>query len=167
MKLLKNAALLLVVLAFVACAPAAEEAVVEVPDTTEADREAIIAQIEGWEAALTTDDTDAFVALYEEGAVLMPPNAPSITGGEAIRTVTGGLFDEATIVLDTVVYDELVIAGDWAFARDSYEVTSIPKAGGEEVQESLKSIRIWRRQADSSWKIARHIWNANEPPPEQ
>ena len=167
MRLLSSEVLMFIVLAFVACAPAAEEAVVEEPDTTEADIEAVRAQSERLNAAFASGDLDAFMALMAEDAVLMPPNEPSITGRVAVRSLLGGFFDEFIITLDSLVLEEIVVAGDWAFVRDSYATTLTPKVGGGAVQANGKNIWIWNRQADGSWRIARNIWNSDNAPAEQ
>ena len=44
------------------------------------------------------------------------------------------------------------------------------KSGGKPVENSNKFIRIWQKQADGSWKLARIMWNPNnpfQPPPEE
>ncbi len=65
-----------VVLAFVACAPAAEEAVVEEPDI-EQDDHAIRALLTQATEADNQEDADAWTDLFTEDAVLMPQGCPA------------------------------------------------------------------------------------------
>ena len=56
------------------------------------------------------------------------------------------------------------MVGDWAFERANYTFRLTPVAGGAAMQENTKNLRILQRQPDGSWKIAREIWNSDNPP---
>ena len=151
----------------VACAPAAEQPApaMEEIDTTEADVEAINSVREREGAAAIAGDAESFVALITDDAVFMPPNEPPVTGKEAIRSWLQDFFDQFTIEY-TPSFGEIVVAGDWAFESYSWTWTLTPVAGGEPISDSMKCVHIYQRQPDGSWKIARDIWNSDNPPPE-
>ena len=148
--------------ALTACAPAGEPPGPAQQVTTAADVAAINGVGDEYFAALNAGDVAGFVALLTEDAVIMPPNQPANIGQEAIRAGMQTLFDQNTLEL-TRTSEEVVVAGDWAFARWTATGTSTPKAGGEPVEVSNKSIFILQRQPDGSWKVARAIINSNNP----
>ena len=149
-----------------ACAPATQEpepAAEEAP-TTEADVEAIATSLEQELAAVNSGDAEAFQAAITNDAVLMPPNEPPVTGKEAILAWQQAFFDQATVQL-SISFEEVEVAGNWAFARRSWARTLTPVAGGEPTQDNGQVVHIYQRQADGSWKVARIIWNSDNPPP--
>ncbi len=56
------------------------------------------------------------------------------------------------------------MADGWAFHRGTYTIRLTPVAGGEVIGENGKVIVIFQKQPDGSWKIAREIWNRDNPP---
>lgn len=59
----------------------------------------------------------------------------------------------------TVTPDEIVVAGDWAWARGTIASDVVVK--GSDVHHEVKYVNIYKRQADGSWKIYRAIYNSN------
>ncbi len=116
-------------------------------------------------AALNANDAAALAAFVTDDVVWMPPNEPPAIGKEAFEALFRASFDEFTFEVTIHPKDELVVAGDWAFARGTYVLVLTPKIGGEPVQESGKFLEIYQRQPDGSWKYARHIWNTDQPAP--
>ncbi len=153
---------LLLLLFIAACAPALEE-LVEEASTTEADVEAINQLPATFAAALNAGDLDGIMAGFTDDAVRMPPNAPAIIGKESIRSLMQTNLEQNTYQLDNPP-EEVQVSGDLAFARGTYTVTVTPKAGGESIQREGKYLVIFQKQADGSWKIARDIWNSDNPP---
>lgn len=167
MKLLSSAIFVFVVLAFVACAPPpAEEVVVEEPDTTEADIEAIRQVDDRMVEATNSGDIEAWLAVYTEDTVVMPPNEPVVVGRDAVRAWAQQMFDQLDME-DTVSIQEIQVAGDWAFMRATYNFRTTPKAGGESMEVTGKYLAIFSRQPDGSWRLARLVWNTDNPPPQQ
>jgi len=77
-------------------------------------------------------------------------------------SIKSGFFDPFQVHL-SFVFDELNVAGDWAFARGPFELRLTPKPGGEPVVDRGKFIDVFRRQGDGSWRFARVIFNRNRP----
>ena len=156
----------LLLLPFIAaCAPAAEEPVEEAA-TTEADVEAINRASDEFVAAMKANDTEGLVSLYAASAVLMPPNDPAAKGSEAVRAWMQSFLDQFTVEDFSISTEELVVVtGDWAFRQGTFTMTLSPAVGGDQTQDAGKFIEIWQRQADGSWKIARDIWNSDNPLP--
>lgn len=61
--------------------------------------------------------------------------------------------------------DEVRVLGEWAFERGGYTISLTPKAGGPPMQDIGKYITVYQRKPGDTWRIARDIWNSNNPPP--
>ncbi len=142
----------LLVLAASGCAPQAD---------VEADTAAVKKWFEESTAALNAND-GSIVDLGTEDAVVMYADAPAVTGRDALRARQQAIYDQATFE-ETRSVDEVVISGDWAFVRWAGTGTMTPKDGSEPSVFDRKGIAILQRQPDNSWKMARVIWNSNQP----
>ncbi len=118
-----------------------------------------------YRAAWLTDDPEALLALYADDAVLMLTNEPPLIGKEALRTLYQYVFENYTST-GSGKQLEVEVGGDLGYIWSTYTATSTPKAGGEPIKDRGNSVFIVRRQRDGSWKVARDIWNSDNPPPE-
>ncbi len=150
--------LLLVSVALFACQPDTEQ--------TEADVAAIRAVIAAWGAATEAGDIAALVALRTDDVVRMPPDELVSKGKQALEDFYHGIFEQFSVEGTWPVEgtEEIVVADGWAFHLSEYILKISPKAGGETMEERGKIIAICQQQPDGSWKIAREIWNRNNPP---
>ena len=151
--------LLFVALTLSACQPAAER--------TEADVAAIQALTEAWGEAVEAGDLAGVVVLYADDIVQIPPDAPANRGKRAVEEFYRPGFELFSIGVTWPVEgtEEIVVADGWAFHLSEYILRISPKAGGEATEERGKITVICQQQPDGSWKIAREIWNRNNPPP--
>jgi len=109
-------------------------------------------------------DVNAKLSLFTDDAVLMPPNEPTVSGKDAIRSWQQATYDQVALqVTDTL--EELKLFGDWGFARGSYSADINLKAGGKLPQEDGKFLVIIKRQPDGFWKIACDMWSSNTSAP--
>lgn len=106
-------------------------------------------------------DIDAWIGLFEENAVYMPPGSPAVTTRAGLRDVAAAGFTRFDAEIE-IIPSELVVLGDWAFARSRVTGTVTPKAGGEPVPIDMKQLVLYHRQTDASWRIARLINNSNQ-----
>ncbi len=139
-----------------ACAPAAD---------VEADRAAIEAVREAEGAAFSAENIYAVMDVVTDDIVFMSPNEPIVSGKEAFREWANGFFAMFSVTIDSYETNEIELAGDLAYERYTGHWTVTPKDGSDAVDETIKGIHIFRRQPDGSWKIARDIWNSDEPLP--
>jgi ketosteroid isomerase-like protein len=115
--------------------------------------------------AIVAGDTERYVALLVDDAVLMPPNALPVVGREAIRSWNEGMARRFRIQRYVPLDDELVVAGDWAFRRATFTWSVMSTTDGNSLNDSGKFIIIYQRVPDGSWKVARDIWNSNAKEP--
>ncbi len=114
--------------------------------------------------AIAAKQLDATLSFYDEGASLFIPNAPIVTGREAIRkawtqmfAATGFAFTPKTTQV------EVARSGDLACVQGSYEsAANAPK--GALVTDRGKFVVVWKKQADGAWKVAADIWNSDLAP---
>jgi ketosteroid isomerase-like protein len=130
---------------------------------SEADAEALNALQRQVDAAIIAGDTESYLGLIADDAVLMPPNAPPVIGKDAIRAWNNRMSQQFRFQAYEPVDHEVVVAGKWAFRRATADWTLTPVAGGEPIHDSGKFIIVYERQPDGSWLVARDIWNSNTP----
>ena len=122
------------------------------------DAEDIAAIWDAYEAARVAGDADAWLALWDEGGVQMPPGMQA-RGLDVLTVGVPKAFAAMPASAMEISPVETVVMGDWAFSRGTY--TADLTSGGNAVHVDGKFMTIFRRQDDGSWKIYRDIFNSN------
>ncbi len=115
--------------------------------------------------ALNADDIEGIMAGLTADHLTMPPNEPTPQTLDALRSWHERRIAALNMNL-AVSSSEVKIGGDWAIDRFSGTVTLIPRDGGASIQDTQKTLWIWHREADGSWKLSRAIWNSDDPIPD-
>jgi ketosteroid isomerase-like protein len=116
-----------------------------------------------WSKAAGAKDVDKTVSYYSEGAIVMPPNAPSATTKEAIRTVWKDLLTSPGVAISwKTTKVEVAKSGDLACVSGTYEVT-MNDPSAKPVSDHGKYVEVWEKQPDGSWKCGADIWNSDLP----
>ena len=113
-------------------------------------------------SSLEAGDLSAWLSLWTENGVQMPPNEPPVIGKDQIQKKNKPAFDQFTFEME-ITNEEIRVAGDLAFSRGTYTATFSPKNGDQPVLIDGKFMTILERQPDGSWKIHRDIFNSNVP----
>ena len=113
---------------------------------------------------LVAGDVDALMTLYDENAVLFPPNESPLKGKESIRASWEAYFADWDTIEARSVIDEIMVFGDWAYGHGHYRGRSRSTADERVVFEALKYSGMWRRKSDGSWVIARDMFNMDTAP---
>ncbi len=111
-------------------------------------------------AALEAGDVSVLAAFYAEDAIQLPPGGPPLEGWEAIRASLERELAGIEIAAGVEVL-EVVVAGDWAFARGQYRTSVRPASGGRATEATGSWLDILQRQADGTWRIARSAWSSH------
>lgn len=99
-------------------------------------------------------------ALYTVEGQLLPPNAATMSGHQAIEAFWQGAMDMG-IKSAQIETGEVEAHGDTAIEVSGYELY-----GGEgQVLDKGKFIVIWKRE-NGKWKLHRDIFNSSMPPPQ-
>lgn len=161
-----------------ACGPAEERPATEEKDAApgasaeqvgvqDASAEEAIRQFTAdYEAAVAEGDFEDFLATYTDDVVVYPPGEPPLVGKEAFRGWARPLFDRFELE-ETITYEGLKTADDWALGWYRYSFTTTPKAGGEAATEEGHGMVALRRQPDGTWKWSHAAWNSDGPPAQE
>ena len=130
--------------------------------THDADVQAILDFEQTVYDAQIAGDIEAWLSSFTEDVTLFPPNASPLKGKPAVRQFNSPIFEQFDLH-ESSDDREIVVAGDWGYIRSHWTWIQTPKNGGTEVKDIGNSIWIVQRQPNGSWKIARAIWNSDQP----
>jgi len=144
----------------VACQPAAVE---QQATTTGPDVEAVTALLAQYSDAVEAGDIETWATFRTDDMVAFPPDAPAFVGLESLRSWAETTFRETTTQFPLQA-DEVLVAGDLAVVRASYEQTVTPRGEGEPIEMSGTWLIVLRKQPDGSWKVWRDMWSVIAQP---
>jgi uncharacterized protein (TIGR02246 family) len=136
---------------------------------TPADLEAINQLHERDVEASKSLDVEALASLWTDDIVSIPQDGKPIIGKEANRNSLLKLreaMQDLDIVEYNISFNEVKVTGDWAFEWGTFSGAVKPKAGGEAMHSSGNLLRVLKREADGSWKVARTM-SSNDSPYEE
>ena len=116
-------------------------------------RRAVEATVNRYVEATNSGDAEALAQLYEDDAVLLPPDHKPVEGraaiGEFWRQGTDEGLEVTTLRLD--------VEGGLGYLVGQY---TLPETE-EEPADSGKTVMCLKRQRDGSWKVTADIWNSS------
>ncbi len=133
-------------------------------DTRAAD-EATLRQLDAeWSrAAGTARDVEKTISYFADDAVVMPPNIPTLTGKEAIRSLWKSMLESPSFSGGwKATKVEVARSGDLAYVSGNYEFNETDPAGNP-ITDKGKYLEVWRKQADGSWKCVADMFNSDLP----
>lgn len=114
--------------------------------------------------AIKTGDIPTILSHYGEDAVLMPPNEPTLYGKAEIQEWYQEYFEHFEIGTYSVTEREVRLLGDeWPVERWAQMIAINPKKGGERIRDDGRSLVLWRREPDGSWKMFQRMFNSIRP----
>jgi ketosteroid isomerase-like protein len=134
------------------------------PVSTQAADEAAVRQTdENWSKAAQSKKVDDWVAFYSDDAVILPPNDKKASGKEEVRKGIGNLLALPGLTLSwEPAKVEVAQSGDLAYTQGSYQLTTTD-AKGKGATDRGKTLEIWKKQADGSWKCVADMWSSDLP----
>ena len=130
---------------------------------TRADETALRKLDDEWSKAIGARDVDKAVSYYSDDAVVMPPNIPTLTGKEPIRTLWKSMLESPSFSGGwTATKVEVARSGDLAYVSGNYEFKEQDDRGTPIVDKG-KYLEVWRKQADGSWKCVADMFNSDLP----
>jgi uncharacterized protein (TIGR02246 family) len=116
-----------------------------------------------WLKAFEAKDAVRMASFYAEDASVFPPNAPIITGREAIRQMWTELVANPGFALSwESVSVEVARSGELAWVQETYEF-SLQDPEGRLQEDRGKAVLIWKKQTDGGWKAIADIFNSDLP----
>jgi len=135
---------------------------VSVLTTSLARAEDLRAAMEGvnarWLQAYNTNSPQAFLDMYTNDAVLMPPGSPPVNGREAITQFWENRLKPGNRKNHTFEILSAQQDGKTAYQVNRWTADLI-KDTGETTKLSGNSVRVFERQSDGGWLIKVHIFN--------
>jgi uncharacterized protein (TIGR02246 family) len=107
--------------------------------------------------ALNASDVHKVLPLYANDGVFMPSNAPSAIGQEQVKASYEYVFSQIQLKIEFYI-DEIVVNGDYAFARTTSKGTTLIHANGQTVAEENRELFVLQK-TNGQWKISRYMFN--------
>jgi ketosteroid isomerase-like protein len=132
-------------------------------EASTADPAILRTQVDEFVSMWNAGDVDGLGSMIAEDAVLMQPTGPALKGREAILAQLAQNYD-ISLFQQSATVDEVVMLGDQAYARGTWELDPTPEAGPDTPSMSGKWSAVYQPAPDGSWQTWRWMWNQ---PPEQ
>src|ERR1700741_4668478 len=116
-----------------------------------------------WSKAAGSRDVEKTISYYSDDAIVMPPNIPTLTGKEPIRTLWKSMLDSPDFSGGwKVTKVEVARSGDLAHVSGNYEFNQ-KDDNGKPITDKGKYLEVWKKQADGSWKCVADMFNSDMP----
>lgn len=128
----------------------------------DAERASLRAAADAYHAAAAAADPAAVSALYTSDGMMIPPNAQSLSGLDAIRAFADSFTEAPGFEMsfgDSMV--EVGAGGGMGYTLAEVTVT-VDGPDGEPVVEVLRDFHLWEKQG-GEWKVSVDIWNSPDP----
>ncbi len=107
--------------------------------------------------ALNTSDVNKVQPLYTSDGVFMPSSAPSAIGQAQVKAAYEFVFSQIQLNIEFYI-DEIVVNGDYAFARTTSKGSTLIHANKQTVAEENRELFVLQK-TNGQWKIARYMFN--------
>jgi ketosteroid isomerase-like protein len=134
------------------------------PASTQAADEAAVRQTdENWSKAAQSKKADDWVAFYSDDAVLLPPNDKKASGKQDVRKYIGELLMLPGLTLSWEPSKvEVASSADLAYTQGTYRM-AFPDPHGKPTTDQGKTLEVWKKQADGTWKCVADMWSSDLP----
>ena len=132
-------------------------------DTRAADEAALTKLDDEWSKAIGSRDVEKTISYYTDDALVMPPNIPTLTGKEPIRSLWKSMLGSPTFSGGwKATKVEVARSGDLAYVSGNYEFNEQDNSG-KPITDKGKYLEVWRKQLDGSWKCVANMFNSDLP----
>jgi uncharacterized protein (TIGR02246 family) len=130
------------------------------------DEAAIRAVFDKYVSTIETHDADGWMALWDEGGVQLPPDAPMHVGKTEIKKANYEEIKDssANFSMGLQIQEVLIMSGGYGLARGVYHWTLTLKDGVVAAAYDGKFMTVLKKQSDGTWRIFRDCFNSNIPP---
>lgn len=126
--------------------------------TTAADEDAVRTLIaKTYRDALAAGNAAAIADAFAPDGVVMPPEGATYRGTSEVKGNYEGIFTAVGLDLQFSI-DEIVLDGDWGFARSTSDGTASILADGTSSPEVNRELWVVRK-VNGEWKIAFYMYN--------
>ncbi len=107
--------------------------------------------------ALNASDVSKVLPLYTEDGIFMPSGAPTSIGTEQVKGAYEFVFSNIQLSIEFYI-DEIIVNGEYAFARTTSKGSTLIHATGETIPEENRELFVLQNE-NGSWKIDRYMFN--------
>lgn len=125
--------------------------------STTADQAAIEKVLLSYGAALNAASVSQAVAIYAPDGVVMPSNGPTSTGTQQLTATYEGFFKMLKFDVKFTI-EEVMVSGDYAFARTHSAGTTVLQATGQTSAEENRELYVLQK-ISGEWRILRYMFN--------
>jgi ketosteroid isomerase-like protein len=112
--------------------------------------------IDDWRNAVNAGDIDQILQIVADDFEIMPPGQP--LSGAGAREFLQEFVKQFRADLQPFRNEEIIMCGEWAIQRLTYEITLTPKGGGDAITERGDGFHMFRRDgATGSWRLVKDI----------
>jgi|TARA_B110000263_G_C15253771_1_gene485435 ketosteroid isomerase-like protein len=130
---------------------------------TESDLVSLRLAANTYHQAASTKDRAAVVALYDENALMVPPNADLVEKLEGVQGYRFGFLETPGVELQfEILRAEISTSGDIGWTLSIGDIT-INNPEGPPGRDIIRDFHTWKKQADGSWKVVVDMWNSELP----
>jgi uncharacterized protein (TIGR02246 family) len=124
------------------------------------DRDAVIAMMLKWEAAVESNDFETLENYYTDDAIYYPNQSKPLIGRDSIleRNRQRGDAGQVDIIQEV---DDVKIQGDWAIYSCRARVRLLKQQDSKVAERQVRVLLLLERGEDGQWRILRDI--DNEP----
>jgi len=126
----------------------------------QADNKEIEKIIFAYRDALNASDVNKVVSLYTQTGVLLPNAAPTAVGTDQVKGTYQYVFENFKYTLEFTI-GEIVVSGNYAFARSTSRGAFVIKASGQNVPDENRELFVFEK-VNGQWKIARYMYNKSK-----
>ena len=102
----------------------------------------------------------ALKVAYTDDAILMPPNHSPVEGKQAIEKYLAEIGSQLQASNFQLSILEVDVQGGTTIVRGIYSANFTIPGVDAPMEDRGKTLQVWKKQADGSWKIHRDIWNS-------
>lgn len=110
-----------------------------------------------WLAAASAHDLDRVLPFWADDATILAPGSPAIVGKDAIRKYVSTSFATPGFSITWKTEKvEVSQSGELAYSSGTDDI-SLNTPDGKSVTQENKSVAIWKKQPDGSWKCVMDV----------
>jgi ketosteroid isomerase-like protein len=117
-----------------------------------------------WSRVAATDSIEKTLSYWADDAIVMSPGQPAIKGKNAIFGMIKGTSKIPGFKISwEPVSASVSRSGDMGYLIEQTKI-SFTDSTGKLITELNKSVTVWKKDANGSWKNIVDIWNADSTP---
>src|SRR6185436_826899 len=90
-------------------------------------------------------------------------NDTTLFGKDEIRSWWEEYFQHFRVTSSEESERDVIVTGSQAIELTMFSVTIVPKERGVRIRDDVRTLTIWKQEADGVWKISHQIWNSTKP----